>query len=68
MMAKAILDADEILRHATPKARRYGHEIQPWGHLIRMQLLGGVSIVMGRFVASGITRLRLTLAVRGSVV
>ena len=29
------LDADEILQHATPKQIRDGHEIQPFGHLVR---------------------------------
>src|SRR5438128_8315563 len=38
MMSKAILDADEILQHATPKAHQQGHEIQPWGHLVRMPI------------------------------
>ena len=37
-MSKAILDADEILQHATPKAHQQGHEIQPWGHLVRMPI------------------------------
>jgi starvation-inducible DNA-binding protein len=37
-MSKAILDADEILQHATPLAHQHGHEIQPWGHLIRMPI------------------------------
>jgi starvation-inducible DNA-binding protein len=37
-MPKAILDADQILQHATPLAQQHGHEIQPWGHLIRMPI------------------------------
>jgi starvation-inducible DNA-binding protein len=37
-MAKGILDADEIMQHATPMAHQHGHEIQPWGHLIRMPI------------------------------
>src|SRR5438874_7185997 len=37
-MSKAILDADEILQHATPVTHQQGHEIQPWGHLIRMPI------------------------------
>jgi starvation-inducible DNA-binding protein len=37
-MPKAILDADEILQHATPITHQHGHEIQPWGHLIRMPI------------------------------
>src|SRR3954470_2865309 len=37
-MSKAILDADEILQHATPLAHQHGHEIQPWGHLVRMPI------------------------------
>jgi starvation-inducible DNA-binding protein len=38
MMSKAILDADEILQHATPIAHQHGHEIQPWDHLVRMPI------------------------------
>jgi starvation-inducible DNA-binding protein len=37
-MSKAILDADEILQHATPITHQHGHEIQPWRHLIRMPI------------------------------
>jgi hypothetical protein len=37
-MSKAILDADEILRHATPVAHQTAHEIQPYGHLVRMPI------------------------------
>lgn len=37
-MSKAILDADEILQHASPITHQHGHEIQPWGHLIRMPI------------------------------
>ena len=37
-MSKAILDADEILQHANPVAHQTGHEIQPYGHLIRMPI------------------------------
>ncbi len=37
MMSKAILDADEILQHASPITQQR-HEIQPWGHLVRMPI------------------------------
>jgi len=37
-MAKTTLDADAILQHATPIAHQEGHEIQPWGHMIRMPI------------------------------
>jgi starvation-inducible DNA-binding protein len=37
-MPKSILDADQILQHATPLVQQHGHEIQPWGHLIRMPI------------------------------
>jgi starvation-inducible DNA-binding protein len=37
-MSKAILDADEILQHASPITHQQGHEIQPWGHLVRMPI------------------------------
>ena len=34
-MSKAIVDADEILQHASPVVHQTGHVIQPYGHLIR---------------------------------
>jgi starvation-inducible DNA-binding protein len=37
-MSKAVLDADEILHHASPVVHQQAHEIQPWGHLIRMPI------------------------------
>lgn len=37
-MPKAILDADEILQHASPIVHQKGHETQPFGHLIRMPI------------------------------
>jgi starvation-inducible DNA-binding protein len=38
-MAKTtILDADEILHHAAPLAPQAAHEIQPFGHLVRMPI------------------------------
>jgi len=32
------LDADEILKHAAPLQRQQGHEIQPYGHIIKMPI------------------------------
>ena len=37
-MSKTILDADEILRHASPVVHQTGHEIQPYGRLIAMPI------------------------------
>ena len=37
-MAKPILDADEILQHATPIVNQTGHEIQPFGHHVKMPI------------------------------
>ena len=37
-MSKAILDADEILQHASPLQHQHAHEIQPYGHLIKMPI------------------------------
>jgi starvation-inducible DNA-binding protein len=37
-MSKDILDADEILRRASPLVHQRGHETQPYGHLIRMPI------------------------------
>ena len=33
-----ILDADEILKHASPVLHQRGHETQPYGHLIRLPI------------------------------
>ena len=35
-MDRAIWDADEILQHASPVVHQAAHEVQPYGHLIRM--------------------------------
>jgi starvation-inducible DNA-binding protein len=32
------LDADAILKHASPKVHQTGHETQPFGHLIRLPI------------------------------
>jgi starvation-inducible DNA-binding protein len=37
-MSKALLDADRILRHATPIVHQEAHESQPYGHVIRMPI------------------------------
>jgi starvation-inducible DNA-binding protein len=37
-MVKAVLDADEILHHASPIVHQHAHETQPWDHLIRMPI------------------------------
>jgi starvation-inducible DNA-binding protein len=37
-MSKAILDAEAILQHATPLVHQTAHEIQPYGHLVRMPI------------------------------
>jgi starvation-inducible DNA-binding protein len=37
-MSKAILDADEILQHASPVVHQQAHEIQPFGHLVKMPI------------------------------
>ena len=37
-MSKAILDTNEIVQHARPMAHQKGHEIQPFGHLVRMPI------------------------------
>jgi starvation-inducible DNA-binding protein len=33
-----VLDADEILQHASPIVHQQAHEIQPFGHLVRMPI------------------------------
>jgi hypothetical protein len=43
MMSKAVLDADDILQHASPVVRQTGHEIQPYAHLIRMPITAAES-------------------------
>src|SRR6201988_691787 len=37
-MSKPILDADTILKRATPITGQHAHEIQPFGHLVRMPI------------------------------
>jgi starvation-inducible DNA-binding protein len=37
-MSKTVLDADEIMEHASPLLHQQAHEIQPYGHLVRMPI------------------------------
>lgn len=37
-MSKAVLDAEAILQHASPLVHQTAHEIQPYGHLVRMPI------------------------------
>lgn len=37
-MSKAVLDAETILKHATPVTQQKGRELQPFGHLVRMPI------------------------------
>src|ERR1700730_8719932 len=37
-MTKATIDADTILKRATPLVHQQAHEIQPFGHLVRMPI------------------------------
>ena len=37
-MSPKVVDVDEIMRKATPIAQQHGHEIQPFGHLVRMPI------------------------------
>lgn len=37
-MSKAILDADEILNQAKPLVYQQAHEIQPFGHLVKLPI------------------------------
>lgn len=37
-MSMKILDADAIMARATPVAHQHAHEIQPYGHLVRMPI------------------------------
>ena len=37
-MNRATIDADEIIRHATPVVHQTAHEVQPFGHVIRMPI------------------------------
>ena len=39
-MSKPILDADDILQHASPLLQQKGHEIQPFGRGKRDDLPG----------------------------
>lgn len=37
-MSKAVLDAETILKHATPRTHQKGQEVQPFGHLVKMPI------------------------------
>src|SRR5437899_3977849 len=37
-MTKSTLDAEAILKHAAPLTHQQAHEIQPFGHLVRMPI------------------------------
>jgi starvation-inducible DNA-binding protein len=37
-MTKAVIDAETILKRATPLTHQNAHEIQPFGHLVRMPI------------------------------
>jgi len=37
-MTKGTIDAETILKHATPLGHQQAHEIQPFGHLVRMPI------------------------------
>ena len=37
-MSRDTLDADAIMARATPITRQQAHEIQPYGHLVRMPI------------------------------
>jgi starvation-inducible DNA-binding protein len=37
-MTKATLDAEAILKRATPLTHQHAHEIQPFGHLVQMPI------------------------------
>ena len=37
-MSKPTLDADTILKRAVPVTGQHAHEIQPFGHLVRMPI------------------------------
>src|SRR3954463_8178893 len=56
-MSKAVLDADEVLRHATPLVHQQAHETQPYGHIIRMPIALAESVC-----AESVTNLNQLLA------
>ena len=37
-MTKSTIDAETFLKRATPLAHQHAHEIQPYGHLVRMPI------------------------------
>ena len=37
-MTKRTLDADTILKHAAPLVHQHAHEIQPFGHLVKLPI------------------------------
>jgi len=40
-MAKRVIDADTILNQAKPLTHQHAHEIQPFGHLVKLPIAGG---------------------------
>jgi hypothetical protein len=37
-MTKGLIDADAILNQAKPLAHQHAHEIQPFGHLVKLPI------------------------------
>ena len=37
-MAKRTIDADTILKQARPLTHQHAHEIQPYGHLVKLPI------------------------------
>ena len=37
-MTKSTLDAEAILKRAAPLTHQHAHEVQPFGHLVRMPI------------------------------
>jgi hypothetical protein len=62
-MPQPTLDADTILKRATPVTGQHAHELQPYGHLVRMPIAlsehtckESVSSTRPTLVRSGIAR------------
>jgi len=47
-MAKGVIDADGILNRARPWVHQQAHEIQPFGHLVKLPIRAGGERVQGK--------------------
>src|SRR2546428_11544752 len=47
-MTKRVIDAETILNQAKPLTHQYAHEIQPFGHLVKLPIAQAEKVCRGR--------------------